>query len=152
MCYGRILRSESLRSEIQHLPHFQSYKTAEYHDVKNNRIFFIEDDCEAEIFDNTIDYFINNKKYTIEDNFLSIEYKTGDNAHKYELNSSRCSYCQQYHIFYGYIRNVGKHFTISSYCGLKLKYLYGYSAQEHEKRRKVVHAVIEYAKKMKEEK
>ena len=145
---GRILRSKYSSCETAYqLP----YTLTEYYDVKNNNVVAEEEES-VSIYEKEIYYFLNNKEYSIENNFLSIEYKTGEKAHNYILNCSKCCYCCQYHIFYGYMRILDIHFIISSYCGLKLKYLCGQHAHEHEKRRKVVHAVIEYAKKMKEEK
>jgi len=144
---GRVLKSEHLSCETGYQ---ESYKFTAYYDVKNDTLITDDEDCTA-IYEREICSFLNDKEYNIEDRFLAIEYRTGENAHKYTLNCSMCCYCQQYHIFHGYIRNIGRHFMISSYCGLNLKYLSGKQAHEHNKRRKVVHAVIEYAKKMKEE-
>lgn len=140
---GRVLKSESCAIGFQ-----EAYKSTDYYDVNNNTVIF-DDEETANFYANEMSYFLNNKQYRIDNNSLMIDYKTGKNTNKYELSCLKCCYCNQYHSFLGYLRNAGKYFNISSYCGLPLKYFSANRFLAHEKRRKIVHAVIQYSKKLK---
>jgi hypothetical protein len=96
------------------------------------------------------EYFYNNKLYSVEDNYVSIKFVTGPKAKavRHEFSSERCRHCKHFHDF-TVILDRYKYFNIFRHCGSKsVKYLY-FNVKPHLKRRKVIHAVIQYARNMK---
>lgn len=141
-----------LKSVVKDFP-LSNCKTTQCFDIKTSTSVYISESnlsfsyC-VDIIGTHYEYFYNNKLYSIEKNYFSIKFVTGPKAGKREFSSQRCGHCKQFHDFTVIVDSCN-YYNIFRHCGLKsAKYFY-YNVKPHLNRRKVIHAVIKYAKNLK---
>ena len=129
-----------------------------YYNIRNKTMSCInKQDTELplrkyEMLYSTSAYVYKNIEYSISDEYMTMEIISGKYTNKYKVRSDRkCNYCNCFHDFWVRNRSNWKIFYLSSYCGMNLTYYTPKKYSQHHWRRRIVHAVIEYAKKMKEE-
>ena len=153
---GRILKMGTILGKDERENYPSSYsKIAIHFDIKNSTSAYISEDYISENLRYYVDingkhceYFYNNKLYSIEDNYFTIKFVAGPKAGKCEFSCKRCRHCKHFHDF-TVIIDIYKFYNIFRHCGVKsAKYLY-YDVKHHLKRRKVIHAVIQYARNIK---
>ena len=147
---GRVLKSIVIKGEDTQLDYPLDYfHCTNIFDIKNYMSIYIsESNLRGYYVDNIrkhYEYFYNGKLYSSEDKHFTIKFVIGPKAGKCEFSSRRCCHCKKFHDF-TVIIDTYKFFSIFRHCGLKtVKYLY-YNVGDHLKRRKVIHAVIQYAR------
>jgi len=99
---------------------------------------------------NCIQYFKNDRLYIAVKTAIAISiYKNSDFYSRFMCG--RCEYCKLCHHFEFRKREGDVVYYFSSYCGMRFRlYKSDREYQIHRKRRKVIRAIIKYAKKMKE--
>ena len=163
---GRILKS---KDEALDLIRSVIVETSTFFDIKNNTSFEVQE-CSENLYEpNYFDYHIeylfhidsSNKEQSLSHLTTLYKHYVIHRTYMYIRNKSlhleceRCPYCNAYHTFRfnTVVNGLSKEFYLSSYCGMKLKYyITNYFRDSffiHNKRRTVVHAIIEYAKKLK---